>query len=472
MKKLLQLFLVSLLIAASASSQWKVKYVTEDDVTNGTGYNTPGLVVMRENKFVAIVTSPNSCSYLSLYSGADSLRGRVRDYGYSSNYYTLWNSGFEEVSMNLAWKGAMGPDSMIYIANNDAAHNILVFSAKDTVAPEDYRMETGTVPINAIFVDKNGYVYVGGDTTASMTSDIKIYPPKAQWPATRQMTPIKTIDVANSRILGLTGKSDGSVLYVSDYIARTVLKYKGSPTTGYTLDNSFKFGTTPAQHDTMSVVGVLDTINTMGLAYMNSNNLLFVACNKWRAGSAWYPMSRIYELNGTTGAILDTINISLWNYIASGSYQTRPSVGTGSGLWSGYGSTYDVGVDEKKNVYFPSYYGWTVEKWGYTGTLVNAPATSVERTTGGIPTGYELTSNYPNPFNPSTTFKFSISSAQHVSITVFDMLGHEMASLVNGEMKAGTYSVQWNASNVPSGVYIYRMNAGGFVSAKKMTLMK
>jgi hypothetical protein len=473
MNKLLRLFLLSLLITSAGYGQWKVQYVTEDDVTNGTGYNTPGVTVMRDNKFIAVVTSPGSCSYLSLYVNADSLLGRVKDYGYSpEGYYQLWNSGFEEVSLNLAWKAAMGPDSMIYVANNDPAHNILVFAVKDTLEPADFRMETGITPINAIFVDKNGYVYVGSDTTGSISADIKIYPPKAQWPTNRQMTPIKTIDIPNGRILGLTGNANGSVLYVSDYIARKVTKYKGSPTAGYTIDNTFKFGTTPAQNDTMSVVGVLDTINTMGLTYMNSNNLLFVACNKWRGGSAWYPKSKIYMLNGNTGAILDTINISLWNLIASGSYQKRPGVGTGSGLYSGYGSTYDVGLDEKKNIYFGSYYAWTVEKWSYTGTLPNIPTTSVRQSSIANPAEYELTANYPNPFNPSTNFRFSIATRQFVSVKIFDMLGHEVASLVNDEMDAGTYTVEWNASNVPSGVYFYQIKAGAFLSTKKMTLMK
>ena len=89
-----------------------------------------------------------------------------------------------------------------------------------------------------------------------------------------------------------------------------------------------------------------------------------------------------------------------------------------------------------------------------------------------IPTEYSLAQNYPNPFNPATTFKFSVPAASHVKLTLFDLLGREVAVLVNSEFNPGVYKLDWNASNYSSGVYFYRIEAGDFIETKKMVLMK
>jgi hypothetical protein len=109
-----------------------------------------------------------------------------------------------------------------------------------------------------------------------------------------------------------------------------------------------------------------------------------------------------------------------------------------------------------------------------TGTTTNSlksPTTSVHQEST-VPAVYSLEQNYPNPFNPSTTVKFSIAAAQDVRLTVYDLLGRSVATLVNEHMGAGTYAVQWNASSVPSGVYFYRLEAGSFSNVKKLMLLK
>lgn len=98
-----------------------------------------------------------------------------------------------------------------------------------------------------------------------------------------------------------------------------------------------------------------------------------------------------------------------------------------------------------------------------------------------IPREFSLYQNYPNPFNPVTKIKFSISAGSFangglrtdiVRLAVFDILGRQIAVLVNNQLQPGTYEVDWNASNYPSGVYIYRIAAGEFVEAKRMVLVK
>ncbi|MHB8581590.1 MAG: T9SS type A sorting domain-containing protein [Ignavibacteriaceae bacterium] len=87
-------------------------------------------------------------------------------------------------------------------------------------------------------------------------------------------------------------------------------------------------------------------------------------------------------------------------------------------------------------------------------------------------TNYSLSNNYPNPFNPVTTINYTIAVKDFVTIKVYDLLGKEIATLVNEEKNSGSYSVEFNASKLSSGVYFYRMQAGGFVETKKLILLK
>ena len=102
---------------------------------------------------------------------------------------------------------------------------------------------------------------------------------------------------------------------------------------------------------------------------------------------------------------------------------------------------------------------------------VASTITSIEDKTE-IPDEYELSQNYPNPFNPSTIIRFSMPEAANVVLTVYNVLGQEIASLINQTMDAGHHEVQFDASNLNSGMYIYKLQAGNFVSIKKMMLAK
>jgi hypothetical protein len=88
------------------------------------------------------------------------------------------------------------------------------------------------------------------------------------------------------------------------------------------------------------------------------------------------------------------------------------------------------------------------------------------------PLSFTLSQNYPNPFNPATKIQFTIPAAQQVTLRVFNLLGQEVATLVNGPLTAGTHEVSFDASRLASGVYMYKIIAGEYVSAKKMLLLK
>jgi len=85
---------------------------------------------------------------------------------------------------------------------------------------------------------------------------------------------------------------------------------------------------------------------------------------------------------------------------------------------------------------------------------------------------YSLKQNYPNPFNPATNLSYSITQPGLVTLKIYDVLGTEIETLVNEEKPTGTYELNWNAANLPSGVYFYRLQAGSFVQTRKMILLK
>jgi hypothetical protein len=113
--------------------------------------------------------------------------------------------------------------------------------------------------------------------------------------------------------------------------------------------------------------------------------------------------------------------------------------------------------------------------------VFSGPATSVENDGVGSPSEFLLFQNYPNPFNPSTKIKFTIpnnvilSGAKNltqVQLKVFDILGNEIATLVNEELPAGEYEVKFDAGNLSSGMYFYKLQAGSFTVTKKMVLLR
>lgn len=99
-------------------------------------------------------------------------------------------------------------------------------------------------------------------------------------------------------------------------------------------------------------------------------------------------------------------------------------------------------------------------------------SSDVKELGNGIPDEFALMQNYPNPFNPTSAIRYSIPEASFATIKVYDMLGNEVATLINEEQPAGNYEVDFNAAGLSSGMYLYRLQAGNFVEVKKMILMK
>jgi hypothetical protein len=100
------------------------------------------------------------------------------------------------------------------------------------------------------------------------------------------------------------------------------------------------------------------------------------------------------------------------------------------------------------------------------------PVTSSARLASDVPVRPALFQNFPNPFNPSTTLGFQISVRTHVTLKVYDVLGREVATLVEGSLGPGYHSAEWHADSFASGMYYCRMTAGSFAEARRLVLLK
>jgi hypothetical protein len=98
--------------------------------------------------------------------------------------------------------------------------------------------------------------------------------------------------------------------------------------------------------------------------------------------------------------------------------------------------------------------------------------TGLEFSQDKISQSFSLSQNYPNPFNPITTIKFDLPKTCEASLKIFNILGEEVSTLVSDRLSAGSYSYEWDASSLASGVYLYRLKAGEYVETRKMVIMR
>jgi hypothetical protein len=145
-----------------------------------------------------------------------------------------------------------------------------------------------------------------------------------------------------------------------------------------------------------------------------------------------------------------------------------------------------VGRVTAENSATGSHYSWTETNLTnghvYSYTLISVDVSGISEeleTASATPsmsaatiTEYALLQNYPNPFNPETNITFDLLESGEVTLTVYNALGQTIATLVNGSLAAGRHTVNFDAANLPSGLYFYRMEAGEFSAIKKMVLMK
>ena len=134
---------------------------------------------------------------------------------------------------------------------------------------------------------------------------------------------------------------------------------------------------------------------------------------------------------------------------------------------------YDFTIGGSSNI--ASYYVKATAGSSFVSTASNIVSSNVlyyKRRTGLIPEQFSLSQNYPNPFNPNTSISYSIPENSFVTLKIYDVLGHEVEVLINEQKEPGNYQIDFNASELSSGIYYYTLTAGNFTSTKKMSLIK
>ena len=114
---------------------------------------------------------------------------------------------------------------------------------------------------------------------------------------------------------------------------------------------------------------------------------------------------------------------------------------------------------------------WANGPWGLSAYTYSG-YTGIERDYSSVPQDYTLLQNYPNPFNPVTTINYKLQIANYVELTIYDLLGRKVVTLVNEKQTVGSYQVEWDASGFASGIYYYKLEAGEFVDVRKMALLR
>ncbi len=347
---------------------------------------------------------------------------------------------------------------------------------------------------NAIALDDSGNVYVTGSSEGGITTSnydyatIKYNPAGNQQWVARYDSPLNKIDVANSIALDnsgnvyVTGSSDSgsaqddecvTIKYNSSGTQQWLKKYSG-PNFGDEIGSIVKVD----QQGDIYVAGERNGPGTgqdyLVIKYNPLGDSLWVRTYNGPGDDTDRIFSMELDNSGNvyvtgyswTGFLPSTADYLTIKYNSSGAQQwlrryNAPGNGTDQAK--------SIAIDNSGNVYVT---GFTSASSQDITTIKYSVNTAIEPISNIIPDNFSLSQNYPNPFNPMTKIKFDIPKAFNTKLAVYDILGKEVAVLVNDNLKPGSYEVELNSADLPSGTYFYRLVTDGFTETKKMTLIK
>lgn len=221
-----------------------------------------------------------------------------------------------------------------------------------------------------------------------------------------------------------------------------------------------------------------DTLCEWSVKQIRSLRTITLDCYSGRKDTSWISDSlslTLFEILFEKHRIV--ISSAVWSnqYIEYYRYASTNSIlqSYGNGVWGVQDSVWlssELGLYKRKG---RSYFSTNHRYYSYWEmNLQSTPVVSVNHRNNKIK-GYELNQNYPNPFNPTTTIAFNLFECSDVTLTIYDLLGRDVVTLINKErMTAGSYSKKWNANNMPSGIYFYRLQTDKFTETKKLVLLK
>jgi len=415
-------------------------------------YNIPQL---RYSRVWSIMATNDS----TIFVGADNATLlRSTDGGITWNNLITWQNGLEaDTILSLAqgggyiFAGTNGPGGLYRSSNNGDS-----WSLAGQGFPGNTAINGMTYSNGVIYAAANIGVYASTDSGESWKADT----------AGLNMGPWYEYNVTPSGIVGITAV-DSTLFALRSW---DVQVSGGVYTTNV---NSIQWR--PIGLESLPSYGLF------AVAAVDTN--VFVATGQGMylysgSGTTWLPRNNGLPVNDTTSltaTIFAREDTMLFAYV---SYSSNYSYARGIFLTTDLGQTW---TRVKDSVASQSAVNSMVatSKYLFAGTQSGAwripitdVITSVKDDNPQLPSKFALYQNFPNPFNPMTTIKYGLSSKQFVVLNVYNVLGQRVATLVNEWQNAGTHSVTFDGTNLPSGVYFYRLSAGSYIATKKALLLK
>lgn len=465
------------------TSDPKVLYSGHDGGLSRTSDVTAGAVTWTDLNQGYVTSQFYSIAIDKVTANSDIIAGGMQDNGnyltFSNNYNTGWTDWGH--GGDGGYSAVADGNTAIYLEAQNGWLWRQTYSNTGSLLTDAFIQPSYTARfefLNAFVLDPNNNAimyFAQGDSVLRSTNVLKGTPPS--WSVMSHAT---TGGGGNITAFGVS-KNPANRLYVGGSDG-TVLRIDGANSGDPTATNlSAALGTAGATAGSYVNCIAVDPNNADNLIVVYSNYKVKSLFASTDGGTTFDDVSGNLEQNvdgsgnGPSCRWVDVVNdgANATFYVATstGLYSTTTLNGT-STVWTQEGPTV-IGNSVCPMVATRSSDGLVVVATHGSGVFsANQTITGIESETSSIPTSYTLNQNYPNPFNPSTKIKFNLPSSENVKLTIYDITGRKVKELVNQDLSAGVHTVDFNASNLASGTYIYRIQAGSFVQSKKMILMK